>query len=261
MRHSTLYTLVFTAIVCLICAIIVTGSTVILKARQEVNALLDKQKNVLKVAGLMEAGESLTGDQVRERFSQNIKERLVDLSTGDCIADPAEEAKQLEGYDEEKVVADPTRSKEAPANDARVMRLPNYARVYMVMKDNQLERIVLPVTGKGLWSTLYGMMSLDKDIKTVRGITFYKQGETPGLGGEITNPKWTALWDGRTAYDDEGKTVIRIVKGPATSKSEVDGLSAATLTCRGVTNLLHFWLGENGYGPFLAKIRKTGSGV
>ncbi len=256
MQYSTLYTLVFAAVVCLICSVLVSGSAVVLRARQEQNAMFDKQQNVLVVAGLVEPGERLSVAEVRERFEGSIRERLVDLATGDY---PADEAQALEDYDLAKALADPALSSEAPANPARVLRVPNYARVYQVMKGEQVDRYVLPVTGKGLWSTLNGLLAIDADGATIRAITFYEHAETPGLGGEVDNPEWKALWDGRAAFDNAGQPAIKVVKGRAKGPSEVDGLSGATLTSRGVTNLVQFWLGGNGFGPYLAKIRQQGS--
>jgi Na+-transporting NADH:ubiquinone oxidoreductase subunit C len=253
MRHSTLYTLVFATIVCLICAVLVSGSAVALRARQQQNALLDKQRNVLLVAGLMNHGEKLSAAEVEKQFTESIHVRLVELTTG---AFPAEENNLLQGYDLAKVLADPAQSAAARPNPAKVLRLPKYGMVYEVVKNGETERVVLPVSGKGLWSTLYGLLAIDADGKTIKGITFYQHGETPGLGGEIENPAWQALWDGRVAYDETGRPIIQVVKGPAQGPSEVDGLSGATLTSRGVTNLVRFWLGENGYGPFLANLRK-----
>jgi Na+-transporting NADH:ubiquinone oxidoreductase subunit C len=124
-------------------------------------------------------------------------------------------------------------------------------------------KLVLPIVGKGLWSTMYGYLALDKDTRTVRGITFYEHGETPGLGGEVDNPKWKSQWDGRKAYDDEWNPEIKVIKGQAGPAAEnpyeVDGLSGATLTSRGVGNLVQFWLSEDGFKPFLEQFRNLGS--
>ena len=111
-----------------------------------------------------------------------------------------------------------------------------------------------------LWSTLYGFLALDARTFEIQGITFYQHGETPGLGGEIDNPKWKALWPGKRAFDENMNPVIEVVKGQASADNEVDGLSGATMTSRGVTNLLRFWLGENGYGPYLKWFRTAGKG-
>lgn len=267
MQHSTLYTLVFAAAVCLACSVFVAGSAVTLRSLQERNVELDIQKNVLAVSGVAEAGAKLSAAQVEGYFGpdKDVRSRLVDLTTGDYAPD---EAKLLEQYKSDKLLTDPTlrkvldipsMSREAPPNAARVLRLPQYALVYEVVKDGKIARVLLPVYGKGLWSTLRGMLALEPKADMIKGLTFYEQAETPGLGGEISNPKWQALWDGRTALDAQGKPIIRVVKGTATKDNEVDGLSGATLTSRGVTNLMQFWLGESGYGPYLAKLRQQGS--
>jgi len=104
---------------------------------------------------------------------------------------------------------------------------------------------------------------MDKDTTTIRGLTFYAHGETPGLGGEVDNPRWKALWPGRKAFDENWKPDIRVIKGqagsPETDPHHVDGLSGATLTSRGVTNLLLFWLGDQGFGPYLQQFRQQRS--
>ena len=107
---------------------------------------------------------------------------------------------------------------------------------------------------------LYGFLVLEGDASTVVGLSYYDQKETPGLGGEVDNPKWKALWPGKQVYDQDGKVSIDIVKGgvdPASplARHQVDALSGATLTSNGVENMLHFWLGEHGFGPYLSKIR------
>ena len=124
-----------------------------------------------------------------------------------------------------------------------------------------LELVVLPVEGLGLWSTLYGFIALDADLETVRGLSFYEHGETPGLGGEVDNPRWKALWPGRKVLAD-AEPRIEVVRGRAGSTDEdpyrVDGLAGATMTGRGVTNLLRFWLGEEGFRPYFERLRIEG---
>ena len=89
----------------------------------------------------------------------------------------------------------------------------------------------------------------------MRGITFYRHAETAGLGARIGELEWRALWVGRRALDEEGTPRIEVVKGRAdrTSPYEVDGISGATLTGNGVTAALRFWLGEDGFGPYLRR--------
>jgi len=227
-----------------------------LKERQEENAVLDRQKKVLTVAGLMKEGEALSKSEVASRFEKNIKARLVDIKAGQYAGEGAPDPTT---YEPDKAQKDPTASFDPGPNQAKVKRVPNYQRIYEVMDGDKTTMLVLPVEGKGLWSTLYGYLAIETDMNTIRGLTFYQHGETPGLGGEVDNPKWKALWPGRKAYNEKWEPVIKVAKGQAGPVSEaphaVDGLSGATITANGVTHLLQFWLGENGFGPFLTNLR------
>ena len=85
-----------------------------------------------------------------------------------------------------------------------------------ISEAGDLEMVMVPIEGNGLWSTLYGFLALDADTRTVVGITFYEHKETPGLGGEVDNPRWKALWPGRKAFLDEGYAPkIEVIKGAA----------------------------------------------
>lgn len=252
------YTVGFAAAICVVCAVLVAGSAVALSERQGVNAELDRQKNVLMAAGEMHVGESITAEQVIERFS-SFQPVAIDLAT-----DQEDPAFTVVGYDQRKALGSPQTSFSAPAgNGAQILRLPNKAVVYKRMAaDGTLDMLVLPIEGKGLWSTMYGFLALDRDLKTVRGLTFYQHGETPGLGGEIDNPRWKALWPGREVYDESGAPAIEVIRGRAGSVEQdphrVDGLSGATITARGVMNTVNFWLGDEGFGPYLKSLQSPG---
>jgi len=244
----------FAAAVCVVCAVLVSGAAVLLRERQEANIELDRQRNVLAVAGLIEPDESIEADQIREMF-EAFEVVPIDLQTQE--ADPSFDTA---GYSRDRMLADPATSHAAPPNDAQLNRLPNHVLAYrMVDERGNLELLVLPIEGKGLWSTMLGFLALGPDLNTIQGITYYQHGETPGLGGEVDNPRWKALWTGREAYDAEFEPAIEVTRGQAGSPGEdpyrVDGLAGATLTSRGVTNMLQFWLGEDGYGPYLAQLR------
>lgn len=256
-QYSTGYIVGFAAGVCLVCSVVVSGAAVALKDRQEENKLLDKQSKVLTVAGLMREGESLSKDEITTLFEENIQARVIDLSEG--TYNPEVDAA---GFDQRKAANDPKRSEIAPDNGAKVRRIPNNALVYQVMKDGEVSKLILPVEGKGLWSTMYGFVAVEPDTTSISGVTFYEHGETPGLGGEVDNPAWKGLWKGRKVYkvkDGEFVPAVEVIKGQAGPASEnpykVDGLSGATLTSRGVTELMHFWFGEHGFGPYLANYR------
>ena len=255
MQGSVGYNLAFAAGVCLVCAVVVSSSAVALADRQDRNAALDKQQNVLLAAGLATDDEKMSADEIAARFAP-VTQVVVDLSSGAVVddVDPAV-------FDQRAAASDPAQSRVAPENLARVVRLPTAALVYEVRDaSDDLEIVVLPVEGLGLWGTLYGFVALEGDLQTVRGLTFYEHKETPGLGGEVDNPRWKALWKGRLAFDETRTPVITVVKGLAGSVVDdphaVDGLSGATITSRGVTNLLQFWLGPEGFGPYLTRLRE-----
>jgi len=255
MQRSPLYTILFATAVCIVCAIVVSAAAVSLKERQDINAALEKQRNVLEVAGLMEPGEKLDAVAVAERF-ENIEMEVIDMATGEPAPDidPAT-------FDQARAAKDPDSSTLAPPNPSLVKRIPNHALIYKVLgNDGEIEALVLHVEGYGFWKTLYGFMAIEDDLNTVRGITFYDHGETPGLGGEVDNPRWKSRWIGRMVFGDDGQPKIEVIKGfappPDQAPYEVDGLSGATLTSRGVTNLVHFWLGDTGFGPYLDRLEQ-----
>ncbi len=255
--NSTRYTIVFATIVCVVCALLVSIAAVSLQPRQAANARLYMEKNVLVAAGLAEAGADLSEQQVRAIFERSIRARLVDFATGELVPEGKVDAR---GYDQRRARSDPAASRVAPPNTAGIGRLPNLGIVYFVMKDGNPEQVVIAVEGLGMWGTIYGFLSLDRDGNTVRGLTYYEQKETPGLGGEIGNPKWQALWRGRKGFDDQWNAKITVIKGqagsPETDPLHVDGLSGATVTSNAITRLMQFWLSDNGYGKFLKRFRE-----
>ncbi|MBN1512296.1 MAG: Na(+)-translocating NADH-quinone reductase subunit C [Phycisphaerae bacterium] len=256
-RNATVYTIGFTAAVCIVCSLVVSTTAVTLKPRQAQNALLDRQKNIIQVAGLIEPGEDPGRDDVQRLFDQFIDPVVVELATGaEVDVDPLT-------FDQAEAARDPARSRAAPPNAAGVTRVPLHGIVYRVMKDGAVEKMILPIEGKGLWSTLYGFLALDADARTIRGITFYQHGETPGLGGEVDNPAWKARWANRKAFDEQGEIRIEVLKKAAGPPEEdpyhVDGLSSATLTSRGVNHLVRFWLGEDGFKPYLERYNASRS--
>jgi len=233
--------------------VVVASSAVLLAPVQQANQLLDKRKNILVAAGLAKP-KGLTADKVDQLF-ENIELKGVDLATGQYV-----DVKANYSYQDATKDENTSRALSQEADLADIRRIPNVMPVYLAKaSDGKVEKIILPVHGYGLWSTLYGFLALESNANTVVGLGFYQHGETPGLGGEVDNPKWKAQWPGKKVYEND-EPIVELVKGGVdvnTAKAEykVDALSGATLTSRGVTNLLRFWLGDNGYGPFLKQFR------
>ncbi|EIK53878.1 Na(+)-translocating NADH-quinone reductase subunit C [Stutzerimonas stutzeri TS44] len=253
-KESTARTLTVALLVCLVCSVFVAGAAVALRPTQQQNALLDKQRSILAIAGLGQA--SMTAKEIRALYGERIVARLVDLQTGK-FSDEFD----AQSFNPLAAAKDPALSSSLPGEQdiASIKRRERYSIVYMVEKDGQLDTLILPVRGYGLWSTLYGFIAVKGDLNTVAGLGFYQHGETPGLGGEVDNPKWRGQWPGKELFSDD-KLAIQVIKGnvdPQSPKADnqVDGLAGATLTSNGVNNLLHFWLGANGFGPFIANLR------
>ena len=220
MQGSVVYNLGFAATVCVVCAVFVSSSAVSLRQRQDYNAAIDKQRNVLVVSGVAGDDEELTSEEVERRFA-NIQQVIINLETGNEVPDGDPLT-----FDQRRAAKDPATSRAAPPNAAQVIRLPNRALVYEVRDaQGRLQLHVLPVEGLGLWGMLYGFIALDPTIETVQALTFYEHIR------------------GRAGPPDE-------------DPHRVDGLSGATVTSRGVTNLLEFWLGNDGFGPYLNRLRQ-----
>ncbi len=246
--------------VCIVCSIFVSTAAVALKSRQDKNKALEKRKNILLAGGLLDPKGSADIEAV---FKEKIQPVFVDLETAKQLTvDNLPEGLDPKTYDIKKAAKDPALSAVIPGDKdlAGIKRKPNLIQLYMVKEGGTIARVIFPIYGKGLWSTMYGFFCLDRDLKTVKGLTFYEHGETPGLGGEVDNVSWKASWKEKTAYDDGGKWILEVIKGKAASgsKTQIDGLSGATITTRGVDNTIKYWFGADGYGPYIEKLRKEG---
>ncbi|MDA8978005.1 Na(+)-translocating NADH-quinone reductase subunit C [bacterium] len=249
-QDSTGKTLMVAFLLCIVCSVVVSAAAVILRPLQDANKDIDRKRNILLAAGLYDDARSID-----DQFSA-IQTRLVDLQTGQFSEDV------VVGFDQRKAAKDPERSiaLDSKSDIAKISRRENQALVYIVESEGEIDKLILPVHGYGLWSTLYGFVALESDLNTVAGLGFYDHAETPGLGGEVDNPRWKALWPGKQVYRD-GTVTLGLAKGAVDptapgAEYQVDGLSGATLTGRGVTNLIQFWLGEDGFAPFLDNFKR-----
>ncbi len=239
---------------CIVCSIVVSSAAVMLRPAQEANKALDFKRNVLAAANILQEGVG-----VEEQFSK-VQSKIVELESGTFS-----DAFEVETFEQRALEKDSANS-DALGRDkdiAKIGRLEKFAKVYIAADENGEKVLILPVRGYGLWSTLRGFIALKGDLNTVVGLGFYEHKETPGLGGEVENPRWLASIAGKQVFDDSGEVVLRLIKGSVLASTpdaqhKIDGLSGATLTSNGVTNLIKFWLGESGFGPFLTNY-KNGS--
>ncbi|MEL7115625.1 MAG: Na(+)-translocating NADH-quinone reductase subunit C [Pseudomonadota bacterium] len=233
--------------VCLVASMFVSAAAVSLRPIQEVNKLKDKQINILQVAGLYDPGEDVV-----EAF-QAFEPQVLELSTGEFTS-----AFDATTFDDRAAADDPATSVALEDDPAGIVRQGKFVTVYLLRDDaGAIDKVILPIHGYGLWSTLYGFIALEEDGNDIFGLQFYEHAETPGLGAEVDNPRWKSQWNGKRLADDEGNLAISVTKTapPQGADYHIDALAGATLTTVGVHNLVRFWMGDAGYQPFLENLK------
>ena len=239
-----------------VCSLLVSTAAVNSRLMQERNRELDQKKNILRAAQMYDPDKSID-----DMFS-TIETRIIELSTGEFVP---ESQLPIKSYNQRKAAlsTDLGRTLNKENDIAGLHRVEKFSIVYLVKEGPAAGQVILPVRGKGLWSTMYAYVALDADLTTIRGISFYEHGETPGLGGEIENKNWQKGWQGKRMYSPSGTVALQVVHGEAANEGndaqyQVDGLSGATMTANGVNNLMHFWFGDHGFKPFLERHQQKG---
>lgn len=256
-RDSIASTFLVAIVLCAVCGILVSASAVALRPLQETNKLLDQQRNVLQAAGL--ADPKTSDKQIGETFEARVVRSVVDLRTGEVLNDVDPDS--LTPFRDAKSSDDELRLALTAENDpAKLKGRENRTVVYLIVSEtdkNKVEQYVFPIRGYGLWSTLYGFLALEADLNTIKGITYYQHGETPGLGGEVDNPTWKGQFNGKQLYDAEGNVALKVFKGgaPAGDVHGVDALSGASITTAGVEKMIGFWFGEDGFKAYIDRTR------
>lgn len=263
-NDSPLKTLAVTLAVALVGSILVAGSAVILRPLQIANKEAERQAHFAElVRQLPEIAELVrqlpgVGEDMAAPEGIDVVAQVVDLDTGDYV--PSMEPRL---YDQRRAAKDPEQRVAIPpeADIAGLKARARFAVIYLVRQAGQVKLVVLPVRGRGYGSMLYGYLALAPDANTVVGLTFYEHAETPGLGALVDVPSWKLQWRGKKVRDEGGVLMIGVGAGRIAPDSpdapyQVDGLTGATWTANGVTHLLHYWLGDHGFGPYLHKLRK-----
>ena len=246
-QESTARTFLVALFVAVSCSLLVSLTAVGLAERQQANRDLDLLKNVLTAAGVEDADA--------------IDLRIVELDTGEYVT-----SQQIgQGtYDQQAAIEDHALSRDIPSDEdlASIGRREKYSYVGLIHgEDGGIDRLILPVRGQGFASLVRAFVVIDADGTTVRSLTIFEQAETPGLGGEITNPAWLASWQGKRIYDEGGSVQIAVVKGAGASDAyQVDALSGATVTSDAMTNLMRYWFGDTGFKTYLDRLRSEAGG-
>ncbi len=273
-KDSLSNTLIVATVLCLVCALVVSAAAVVLKPYQSKNAQLDRIKNILGVTGFTQEDIKAAGG-VEPLFAERFDVQIVDLRSGKEAAEQCkvavEKARDRSIGDIHSEYDQLWASKTPPAKGLSVelakkedpcgiKKREIYSQVFVLKnKAGEVERYVFPVRGNGLWSLMQGYLAVEPDFQTVAGLTFYQQGETPGLGGEVENKQWKKKWLKKQIYDAQGDVALKVIKGDQTKNPNgVDALSGATITSNGVSSMLDFWMGKNGFGPYI-QLKKSGS--
>jgi Na+-transporting NADH:ubiquinone oxidoreductase subunit C len=203
---------------------LLTLASVSLKDMQQANIKLDKQKKILKSLGIMEKEREYKKEEILEIYASNVKELYLNKDNS------LSQTKQNE----------------------------DSLKLYAIYKDDKIYRYAIHFSAYGLWSYIKGYIGLKGDGNTISGFTVYSHGETPGLGAEVDNDKWKDLWPGKQIYQNND-VALKVIKGKVESDDamvtyKVDGLSGATLTSRGVSNMIEYWFSESGYSSMLKEL-------
>ena len=246
LKDSVSRTVLVALVLCVVCSVIVSAAAVMLRDKQQANAINEKKMNILAAAGI----EVIDGNL--DAAFATITPKLVDMRTG--LFSTAED---VATYDMRKAAKDPARARALTGEQdiASIRKQSLYSTVYLVEGDQGIERIILPIHGYGLWSTLYGFIALEENCNDIFGLQFYQHAETPGLGAEVDNPKWRAQWNGKKLNNNKGDLMIEVAKTINYKEHHIDALAGATLTSNGVDNLVKFWMGESGFKKFLVNLK------
>ncbi|MGL5453567.1 MAG: NADH:ubiquinone reductase (Na(+)-transporting) subunit C [Enterobacterales bacterium] len=204
----------------------------------------EKNAAVLQAAGLLKA-ESQDKKSRENLYQRSIIERSVNLDSGEWVTD--------------KTAAQGCKKLTPDHDPAQIRQRCTLADVYLVKdKYNKIQQVIIPVSGKGAKSMMHAFLSLGLDGRTVNNLYYYQQRETPFLGARVKDEHWRQQWPGKKVADDNGTPVLKIVQEKSGKNDEytVDGISGATLTSKGVEKSINYWISEQGYGPFLQRLKQ-----
>jgi len=226
-RRNRYYSYIFIAIITIVAAGVLSFAAKFLRPIQELNEAVEKKKNIMLAMDIIGPDEKLSREEIINKFDETIKPVAVNYQ-GEIMT-----------LSERQTVADID-----PESEAQKPLEKQLLPLYLQQREGETLAYCIPVFGKGLWSTIYGYLALKQDLNTIKGITFYKHGETPGLGAEVATQWFTENFAGKQIFNKDGELVsVEIIKGQVTESTpqayrKVDGISGATKTCDGVNDFL-----------------------
>ena len=226
-------TLAIAVAVALVCSTLVSSAVYLLRPVQAAYGALERNRAIVTAAGNLHAN---AGDQEIVTAYLALENRVFDIRTG-------KQSELYDGltYDHWETNAD------SP---------PEYVPVYFKFNKAVLDRVVLPIHGKGMWSTLYGYLALNADLNTVASLVIYQHGETPGIGDLVQEPQWLARWGGKKIYDSSGTLRITVSTDKAIpDQHRIDSITGATVTSKAVGSMVRHWMGPNGYAQVITQLK------
>ncbi len=232
-KQSNVYTIVYITVMVIVVGAALAFTSMSLKDKQLENADADKMKQILQSVHVATDRSTVVSD-----YGKYIVNTFVVNSLGQQIEDA-----DAFSIDVAAEVKKPEADRALPVYECRL--------------DNNETKYILPLSGMGLWGPIWGYVALDADGTTIYGAFFDHQGETPGLGAEITKPAFTDQFDGKHLFKDGAFQPVTVVKKgqlPTNGEDYVDGISGGTITSKGVASMLDDCLRP--YRAFLESLSK-----
>ena len=269
-NESRTKTVVVAFLVSLVCAVLVSAATVVLRPIQTANRAAEERARIAELVRGVPGMSALL-----EQSGGTLSTLAVELDSGRAAADVTPATLDV-------ALADPANwtALEPGADPAGLGRRPDYAQVFLLrdgdgQSDGQgdgqgdgrgdgrgdgegggVSLALLPITGRGYGGRIDALLALQGDMNTIAGIAITRHAETPGLGGRIEEASWRASFPGTEVRDASGRIRFDVARGEASTAHEVDGITGATRTGNGIAGMVRFWLGPDGYGPLLRAIER-----
>lgn len=243
-NESRAKTLIMAFLVSAICAALVSGAAVYLRPIQAANRAAETSARIEALVRGIPGMAALL-----EQSGGTLSTVVIDLDRGAAAGD-------LEPDMLETVLADPANwtALDASADLAGLGHRPDYAQIFLLREGNGISLVLLPISGQGYGGRIDAILALRGDMNTVAGIAVTRHAETPGLGARIEEAAWQARFPGTQIRDESGIIRFRVARGVSSTTHEVDGITGATRTGDGITRMVRFWLGPDGYGPLIRAI-------
>jgi Na+-transporting NADH:ubiquinone oxidoreductase subunit C len=239
-------TIVVAFLVSAICAVLVSGATVLLRPIQTANRAAEEQA---QIADLVQGIPGMSA--LLEQAGGTLSTVVIDLESGRAATDISTETLETALADQANWTA-----LEAGSDLAGLGYRPNYAQIFLLRDGDTVLSALLPVAGQGYGGRIDAIVAVHGDMNTIAGIAITQHSETPGLGARIKDRSWQDSFPGTLIRDASGQVRFNVARATSSTDYEVDGITGATRTGNGITNMMRFWLGPDGYGPLIDAIQR-----